>query len=158
MHPGELCAAFDAAHRGLWEPHPEPTTFSIRVIEKTLSVALPQQLIDLARSSTKYSDVFLSIGPDFESPDHIIPYNDMRHRDEGRRQLPKNLAIFTNGFMEEDYFCLEAGRGADGHALGSVWFWSPPPVGYDDEVTCECMYGSFEKYLEAHLTWRTRDA
>lgn len=78
-----------------WRPHPRPTDQSLAEIELALGiVSLPKGLVQLAREATYFGVWFASLGPDLDSPTHIIGLN----RYWRKRGLPKELILPTYGF------------------------------------------------------------
>jgi hypothetical protein len=125
----DLVARFDRVIPDLWEPHPAPTESSIAHINSHFRLALPRALYDLAKQSTRFSNIFLSFGENYEAHNHVIPYNRYWRTRRRTRKLPGNFIIITCGFMDEDFWCIDrdAPDGMNGY---EIQFWSPSPVGY----------------------------
>lgn len=122
----QLAEELDEVLYGHWEPHPAPTDMSVAEIERRLRISLPEDLIEIARRSKKFSNLFLSLGPDFDSHCHIISYNRYWMRRRRTRRLPQDLVIITNGFMDEDFWCLVRNL----EPSPTVEYWSPAAIGY----------------------------
>jgi hypothetical protein len=140
----ELAERLDDVLYGDWEPHPLPTQASISEIEERLRIQLPEELIEVAKHSRKFSNLFLSLGPDFGSHSHIVPYNQYWKRRRRTRRLPTDLVIVTNGFMDEDFWCLVRNSG---NPL-AVEYWSPAPIGYPKCGVRGERFSSFLSFLE----------
>jgi hypothetical protein len=150
----ELAEQLDDVLIGHWEPHPVPTEASISEIERRLRIALPEDMVEVAKYAKKFSDVFLSLGPDFESHSHIIPYNRYWERRRRTRRLPKDLAIVTNGFMDEDFWCLIRSS----ETSQAVEYWSPAPVGYPKAEVRGERFPSFLSFMKMLIEFHGRRA
>jgi len=139
---------FDLAIRGYGSAHLPPTEASLNRISTVLRIRLPDLLVTLAKESSRFGHVFLSLGEDYESPTHIISYNRYWRRRRRTRRLPSDLVIISNGFMDEDFDCLvRPDKDQDNEGL-AVEYWSPAPIGHPKNGCRGPRYSSFEEYLE----------
>jgi len=144
-----LIERFELAMGGQGSTHAPPTEPSLERISTALRIRLPDLLVTLAGESSRFGQVFLSLGEDYDSFTHIISYNRYWRRRRRTRRLPEDLVIISNGFMDEDFDCLV--RPKDGTVDGglAVEYWSPAPIGYPRAGRRGPGYASFEEYLEA---------
>ena len=81
-----------------WYPSKPPTPDSIRKIEKHFGLSVPPIYVELARLAPNYGVWFGSIGPDFESHNHIIRLNAaFRSGDEEYAALPPEFVMINHG-------------------------------------------------------------
>jgi hypothetical protein len=145
----DLIAAFERRYPAYWEPHPPPTDESIARICAYFGTPLPIQLIQLARATTHFSSLFLSLGPDEDADNHIIAYNHYWRRRRRSRRLPATHIILNNGFMDDDFWCLLKHEAASAGDIAAVQFWSPAPAGYPQETIHGERYDDFPSFLRA---------
>jgi hypothetical protein len=148
----QTVAAFERRYPAFWEPHPLPTTESIAKISAHFDISLPTQLIRLAQATSHFSSIFLSLGPDEDAPNHIIPYNRYWRRRRRTRRLPATHIILSNGFMDEDFWCLVRpanelrSEGSKGDDM-VIQYWSPAPIGFPGQMTYGEAYRGFPAFL-----------
>jgi hypothetical protein len=144
-----IIAAFERRYPAYWEPHPPPTDESLARVSAHFGIALPMELIQLAHATAHFSSLFLSLGPNEDADDHIIPYNRYWRRRRRSRQSPATHIILNNGFMDDDFWCLvrPEDRSTDGTA--AVQFWSPAPAGYPREMIHGERYDDFPSFLRS---------
>jgi hypothetical protein len=81
-----------------WYPSAPPTPASLSRIEKTLGLRIPAIYAELARVAPNYGVWFGSIGPDFDSHNHILKLNEAFHRgDDEFAPLPPNFILLNHG-------------------------------------------------------------
>jgi hypothetical protein len=148
----QIVVAFERPYHAFWEPHPLPTEASIARISAYFGIALPAELILLARTTAHFSSLFLSLGPDDDAPNHIIPYNRYWRRRRRTRRLPTTHIILSNGLMDEDFWCLvksenelRSGKSKDDDAV--IRYWSPAPIGFPDQTIHGEAYRGFPAFL-----------
>lgn len=141
-----LVEQFDSAVHDFWGTHPRPTHASLERISQALRIRPPDLLVSLAKKSSCFANIFLSLGNNYESQDHIIPYNRYWRQRRRTRQLPKDLVIITNGWMDEDFNCLVRPESSSGTAV-AVEFWSPAPIGFPKQSHRGPRHESFEAFL-----------
>lgn len=157
----DLVAKLDAALPELWEPHPRPTVAPLSRISAHFNLSLPHELIELARSSDRFSDLFLSFGENYTEPNHVIAYNRYWKRRRRTRKLPGDLVILTNGFMDEDFWCLVRPGDHNEPERPVVEYWSPAPIGFPKDGIrgpAHSTFSSFLSMLVAHHAGRGGDA
>jgi hypothetical protein len=142
-----LVSSFDAAVPDLLDPHPRPTEESIAKINAHFGFKLPAALYELALRCTRFSNIFLSFGENYEVHDHVIPYNRYWRTRRRTRKVPSNLVIITNGFMDEDFWCLDR-TSPDGRGGYEMQFWSPAPIGFPQQGHFGERLASFEVFVE----------
>lgn len=152
---------FDSAVHDFWGAHPRPTRASLERISQALRIRLPDLLVSLARESSRFANLFLSLGDNYESHDHIIPYNRYWRQRRRTRRLPKDLVIITNGWMDDDFNCLVRPENSSDTVV-AVEFWSPAPVGFPKQSHRGPRHESFETFLTGlirhHADARRRSA
>lgn len=141
-----LVEQFDSAVHDFWGTHPRPTHASLERISQALHIHLPDVLVSLASESSRFANIFLSLGENYESDDHIIPNNRYWRQRRRARQLPKDLVIITNAWMNENFNCLVRPRSSADTAV-AVEFWSPAPVGFPNQFHRGPRHESFEAFL-----------
>lgn len=83
--------------KGLYPSEP-PTSDSLKRIEQQLGLIVPPVYVDLARIAPNYGVWFGSIGPDFDSHNHILQLNAAFHQeDEGYTALPSHFVLINHG-------------------------------------------------------------
>ena len=142
-----LVSSFDAAIPDLWDPHPRPTEESIAKINGHFGIKLPPVLYEFALGCARFGNIFLGFGENYEAHDHVIPYNRYWRTRRRTRKLPSNLVIITNGFMDEDFGCLDR-TSPDGQGGYEVQFWSPAPIGFPHQGHMGERLASFESLVE----------
>ena len=125
----DFIAQFDASMIDAWEPYPRPTQASLLRISTHFNLTLPPQLVELAANSRCFSSFFLSLGEDYGNPVHIITYNAYWRRRRRTRRVPDDLVIVSNGFMDEDFWCLVRSENPR-QPTTTVEYWSPPAIGW----------------------------
>jgi hypothetical protein len=143
-----FAAKFDEVIGDFWEPHPKPTDSSLAEIGSRLRLSIPKEFSDFAKASSRFSNVFLSLGDNYESHNHIIPYNLYWKSRRRTRRLPSDLVIITDGFMDEDFWCLVRPPIASSAGNVAVEYWSPAPIGYPKGSHRGPRYESFTAFLE----------
>jgi hypothetical protein len=139
---------FDEVIEDFWEPHPKPTDSSLVEIGSRLKLCIPKELVDFAKASNRFSNIFLSLGDDYESPNHIISSNIYWKNRRRTRRLPSDLVIITNGFIDEDFWCLVRPPLPSSTTNVAVEYWSPAPIGYPKESHRGPRYETFTAFLE----------
>ncbi|HSX58859.1 MAG TPA: hypothetical protein VLF18_01550 [Tahibacter sp.] len=92
-----LIEQFNALDDSLYFPHwPKPTDGSLSRIEAHFGVKLPPLLVSLARNSRRFGQRFASIGPNHDSPQHIIRINSYWRRRRRTRRVPRGYVIVTD--------------------------------------------------------------
>lgn len=146
----ELVEAFNDAVALPWdEPHPPPTSLSIKRIEQHFGLNLPPLLIEFARASKSLNGVFAALGPDYQAHDHIVRINSYWRQRRRTRRIPRSYVIFTIGH-DDQFWCLdklEAGELA-------IQFWCPDKLVYCSDDRPVMRYASFEEYLSEDIRWR----
>ncbi|NJM12346.1 MAG: hypothetical protein HC889_11100 [Synechococcaceae cyanobacterium SM1_2_3] len=138
----DLIKHLDTALPDLGPAHPPPTVESIDKISKHFGIVLPDDLVELATRSKKFSSLFLSLGPDYPSRNHIIRVNShWRHRRRTRR-LPNHLVIITDGFMDDRFWCMDIEQ------PNAIQFWCPEPITYASVEPPPTRYVTFEAFIE----------
>ena len=154
-----IAQRLDEVLHGFWEPHPLPTSTSLLEIESRMRVSLPVGFVELANQCAKFSDIFLGLGENYDAHNHIIAYNRYWRTRRRTRRLPTDLVIITNGFMDEDFWCLVR---PDDEAAADEWaveYWGPAPVGFSTQGMRGPRYETFEAFVEsliAHHGQNTR--
>lgn len=97
-----------------------PTAESIALIESSLGITLPDSLVRFAAAAPRYGNWLASLGPDYDSPTHILNIN----RPGQIPYKPDNFVIINVGY-DEDYECidLETLDRCTGEYL--ITYWSP---------------------------------
>lgn len=126
-----------------------PTEESIRRINHHFSIAIPDELIYLAQHCKSYRAMFVSLGPDYADPDHIIRVNSFWRRRRVTRRLPRHLVMFRNGH-DEHCWCFDI---ADTLSPLPVQFWSPDELHYPSSARPITRYPSFSEYLDGLCQW-----
>lgn len=142
-----LIARFDAVLKEYWEPHPIPTPESIIEIERCLEIHLPPDLLEFSRRSKSFSSFFLGVGPDYDSHSHIITRNNYWRRPEGNVSLPAHLVMFTDGFMDDDFWCFDKGA-LSGHDY-AIQYWAPDV----DQADVPMPYPNFRAFMTSTIEW-----
>jgi len=141
-------ARFERRHPLFRAPHPKPTAHSLARISAHFGVSLPPELVQLSRESAHAAGLFLSLGPDDDSPGHIIRTNSYWRRRRRTRKLPERLIIITHGFMDDDFHCLvRAENPLESNAM-RVRYWSPAPVGHPKHSILGEPFENFAAYFD----------
>ena len=119
----------------------------MRHISAHFGIELPQELVELASSSHRFANVFLGFGENYQEFNHVIAYNRYWRSRRRTRKLPRDLVIVTNGFMDEDFWCLVRPEGEHGAPGRAVEFWSPAPVGFPRDGVRGPAYATFLEFL-----------
>ena len=119
----ELIRRFDASVGVYWAPHACPTSESLQRVKEHLGIVPPAGLCEFAKRSNSFSSFFLGIGPDYGSHSHIITRNDYWRSPETEIALPEHLVMFTDGFMDNDFWCFDKTSFHDGEYL--IQYWAP---------------------------------
>jgi hypothetical protein len=136
---------------GAWlNPHPRPTDGSLLRIERHFGIRLPRVLVTMARSS-KAAWCFLSLGPDYDSHQHIIRVNSYWRQRRRTRRLPQDLVLLTHGH-DDYYWALDVARVPGGDAL-PMQFWCPDKITYCSDERPTQRYPSFLEWLRAEVHW-----
>lgn len=81
-----------------WYPSEPPTSESLKRIEQELGLTIPPSYADLARVAPNYGVWFGSIGPDFDSLNHILKLNAAFHQgDEEYAAFPSQFILINHG-------------------------------------------------------------
>jgi hypothetical protein len=144
-----LIAAFERRYPAYWEPHPPPTDQSIARISAYFRTPLQIELIQLAHATAHFSSLFLSLGPNEDADDHIIPYNRYWRSRRRSRRLPATHIILNNGFMDDDFWCLLKHEVVSAADIAAVQFWSPAPAGYPREMIHGERHDDFPSFLRS---------
>jgi hypothetical protein len=119
-----LAKRFDAALFHVLPAPPRATTFSIARINAHFGITLPADLVEFARCSKAFGNWFASIGPDYESPNHIIRINSYWRRRRRTRSMPRNLVAINLGF-DDDLDCLDVSSYDPMSGEYHIQYWSP---------------------------------
>jgi hypothetical protein len=133
--------------------HARPTDGSISKINAHFSIQLPLALVQLARHSRNYDAYFLGLGPDYTSLSHIIRVNSYWRRRRPKRQLPRNLIIVTEGYMDDRFWCLDTSTPAVGSGGYPLQFWCPEELVYPSDERPIMRYPDFESFVEGVIKW-----
>lgn len=142
-----LITRFDAAVKSQWEPHPLPTNESVMTIMRRLGVDLPFGLLEFAQHSGSFSSFFLGIGPDYDGHSNIISRNDYWRKPEGCIPLPAHLVMFTDGFMDDNFWCFDRRSLVGGEY--SIQYWAPEV----DPADFPPPYPSFGQFMTFTVEW-----
>jgi hypothetical protein len=144
-----LARAYDLLYPGERWDHP-PTSRSLRRIRQTLSIELPQSLIDFTRQSGACRNWLASLGEDFDSPLHILHVY-ARVRRIRRRALhgggrweyvkPPGFVPINHGH-DADFDCLDTSEKSAESGEFPIQYWSPPRILGPTRNT------SFSEYME----------
>lgn len=146
----DLFATFDRCLVDCFPRHPRPDPDSIKRIEEHFQTALPTTLTNLAKTSDKFHCLFASLGPDFQSPSHIIRINSYWRRRRRTRKIPTSYVGLTLGFDEQlDCLCIpEIPGDPEGYP---VITWSP-------SVESPVIHKSFQEYLACLVSnWTSKE-
>ena len=146
-----VTSRFDEVVHDFWEPHPRPTSASLAAISARLRLTIPLELAQLANHSSRFSNIFLGLGENDDAYNHIIPYNRYWKSRRRTRRLPADLVIITNGFMDEDFWCLVRPTEASASSPSTqqaVEYWSPAPIGYPKAGHRGPRYETFAQFLD----------
>ncbi|WP_431688958.1 SMI1/KNR4 family protein [Hahella sp. NBU794] len=137
-----LAQQYDAQRHVHLNSAPPPTPESVAKIEEHFGCALPKSHIRFCEKSAHYGDWLASIGPDFESPNHIININRLwREEVEENERIPPNLLIINVGYDEDlDCIDMETFDEATGEYPITYWAYGVPPEESD-------LSGSFFDYM-----------
>jgi len=133
-------------------PHP-PTSRSVRRINKTLAIELPESLIEFAKRSRACVRWMSSLGEDFDSPHHILRVYS-RVRRIRRRALgsggkweyvkPPSFVPINKGH-DDDFECLVTSERNPETGEYPIQYWSPP------RILGPTRNASFPEYMEETL-------
>lgn len=126
----------------------KPTAASIKKINEHLGIQLPILLVEFATRSKNFGSWFSSLGPDYESPLHIIRLNSYWRRRRPKRRLPVNLIIINQGF-DEDMDCIDTSSCNTSPGEYAIRYWCP-------EGNTGDPFPSFTAYIESHITYWER--
>ncbi len=120
MNPEELAKRYEQTIGPIIHKAAPPTTDSIAKIERTLNIKLPPSLLRFTTAAPNYGNWLASIGPDYDSPTHILNIN----QPEQFPTKPQNFIIINIGY-DQDYDCidLETQDKQSGDYL--ITYWSP---------------------------------
>ncbi len=155
----DLRKLIDAYNAGLKQPQLwggvpicKPRAKSIRKINESLSVQIPESMIEFVAKS-KRNDWLASLGDDYDSPFHILKINrycrSIRRRViKGKGQweyvFPKHFVAITLGH-DEDYICLDLSKYNPSTGEYAIQYWAPPRI-FGDKV-----YPDFPAYMTSCL-------
>ncbi len=123
--------------------YPRPTKHSIAKINEHFGIVLPYSLLEFVRCWRASGTLLASLGPDYDSYNHIIRINSYwRHRRRTRR-IPNNLVVF-NLSHDEDCDCFDVSRFDSATGEYAIQYWFPG-------TTEEIIYRSFPEYMKAQL-------
>jgi hypothetical protein len=149
MNIEELAKRYDEVIGTLIHKAAAPTAESIKHIEASLGVKLPVTLVNFAKSTTNYGNWLASIGPDFDSPTHILVIN-QELRDEYR--IPKNLVVINVGY-DNDYDCMDTETYSSNTGEYLITYWA-----YDVPQRESELYGSFQEYMHKQIEFWGKNA
>ena len=152
----DLARAYDTLYPYSVEKWPSPPTArSIRRINETLSIRLPDSLLAFVTQCGACHNWLASLGEDFESELHILKVAARTRRirrriigGKGRWEYvrPPLFVPFTHGY-DDDYDCLDGASFDASTGEYVIRYWSPPRIfggtGYD----------SFPEYMEATIRY-----
>lgn len=147
----DLIDRFDAVIRGVSAAHARPTAGSIARINGHFGIELPPALHAFAIGSRSFSSFFASLGPDYDSPAHIIRINSHWHRRRRTRRRPDELVIFTQGFMDDRFWCFDKSAPSISEPGCVVRFWCPEELEYATAPPPD-RYGGFVELMKALCT------
>ncbi|WP_075186648.1 SMI1/KNR4 family protein [Teredinibacter haidensis] len=102
-----LAKQYDGRRHVHMNSAPPPTSESVKKIEELFGCELPKSYIRFCEKSEHYDDWLASIGPDFDSPNHIICINRLwREEVDESERIPSNLLIINVGY-DEDLDCID---------------------------------------------------
>lgn len=108
---------------------PAPTPDSISKIQDYFGCILPKSLIRFCEKSEHYGDWLASLGPDYDSPNHIKNINKLwRSEVDPEERIPSNLLIINVGY-DEDLDCIDVDTfdSETGEYLITYWSYDVPP-------------------------------
>lgn len=124
---------------------PPPTKFSIEKINEHFGMQLPASLIQVVRCWRNSGGWLAGLGPDYESPEHIIRTNSYWRNRRPKRRIPRNLVIFNRGF-DDDCDCLDLDRFDPATGEYGIRYWTP---GISSESPL--IFATFEEYMRATI-------
>ena len=150
----ERVAEFDSKPRVILTEQARPTRESVGRINSHFRIILPELLVALGQGAKNYSAIFASIGTDYGSAAHIIRLNSYWRRRRRTRRIPAYLVIITQGFMDDQFWCLNISRMGPGLDPYPVQFWCPVRLDYPSEERPALWYPSFEAFLDGLINGR----
>lgn len=120
MNPEELAECYERTIGYIIHRAEPPTKESIARIEQELGIKLPHSFLRFTAAAPNYGNWLASIGPDYDSPTHILNIN----RPGQVLGKPQKFIIINVGY-DEDYECIdiETLDRLSGEYL--ITYWSP---------------------------------
>ena len=152
----DLARAYDALYPYSAEKWlSPPTAGSVRRINETLSIRLPDSLLAFVTQCGACHRWLASLGEDFESDRHILKVAARTRRirrriigGKGRWEYvrPPLFVPFTHGY-DDDYNCLDGAAFDAGTGEYTIQYWAPP------RILGDTRYRSFPEYMESCIRW-----
>jgi hypothetical protein len=120
MSPEELAEQYERSIGPVYHSAERPTFESVATIEAQLGCKLPNSLVRFASAAPNYGNWLASIGPDYDSPTHILKINS----DNYIQHKPGNFVIINIGF-DEDYECMDTQTYHPETDEYLITYWSP---------------------------------
>lgn len=126
-----------------------PTEESVKYIESELGISLPRSLVSFARASKNYGNWLASIGPDYDSYNHIIAIN-KELANEGK--LPKSFIAINVGY-DDDYSCIDIETYDETKDEYLITYWAGDVPQSESDLS-----ESFPQYMEKNIEYWSKNA